>query len=674
MKDSELFGRVRDDYDLQTKIHAEATKSRFNDMTVTHTWPRFSAAHQKHPAWNPAKAGEYFRQYMKASASVSDIADETRKIANDLTGILRTFNSDSDLTPAVEMIRGLDEREMRAVVMQMEWNASNVEGSANQAGEAAYRGVRDFFNRIPRSLQRQQWNDLAPIKEGDEVSVNAVDAEAILKSAVDNKHGEAMARIIASSYEPSFIVSQHLPQYSAATRKLTAQEAQEAEALRQQKLNDLHTLDQLTEFAEQTLDPIKAENAFMEYFALPVIQSAPVSLVSLIPGAGLAVNTLYYEDVAYNRMRREGASHEEASRYALTVGVLQSAAETVKVGALLGKLPLTRSIVSRLIQPAHGMARRYATHLAVGVGGGTLTEQFQDQIIPALVQDVTKIGGDVSWLGREGVLMETVRTAPRAAAAVLLIGMGGSAVATAKDLQQRQHLFDSQDHLMASGLSEAQAVEVLGGVTFDDKINALQKVWPERQGNKESIQAAAQRVEAGMTRDATAMRHLEEHGVMPRVRKTDEGWEVQASGDSDASTFSDPADAEQLRSDAVDHYERKGLEKVRESFQRPAAAQTTTSANANPDATPSPTDVTHSTANNSLSDAVATDSASAPASSAHAATASTSSPARSEADADVTLKADLAHAVAMNAVTAPDVMTREMIAHGHASGQRRGGL
>jgi hypothetical protein len=521
--DAAFFSGMQGLYKMEDEMHAKVFEGAVAGQSAGAIWQGLSQANAGKPGWKQKERDYAKRVYLQAH-ELKTMADRLRPVANRVAGYLEGSQTNEDLSPALDEVRDLDDRQLAMVYMLMKGQGQKVDGGYDETvGEAGRRGLTDIYRTFAPYVDRRNLDALSQgLRAGAEIPEDAETPQEIVD-------GWSLLQKTRLSEAPDSMTGFQPEKTEFKTKKLTPEKEKEVTAYIDEKRKDLRLLTKLREFEETEMSPIEGQNFYTKYFAIPAAQSLGVMAVASVPYAGLVANALYYEDKEYNRLRDLGATHEQASRSALPVGIAQSAAERIQARFLIGKMPGTKAVLDRILGPGGNIGVRAAGNLVSNVAGETSVELFQDFIIPAAIQDITKAGGDVEWLGPEGTLQTAYRAAPETAAAVFLFGLFGTGMASLKDIQGGDRMVKDRNILLQSKFSESQADEILAIQDPQQALAKVQELWSKRNGTRESMVAAAKAAKTDAQTSQSAEQTLEQLGLIPIMgRDTQTGqWYVR---------------------------------------------------------------------------------------------------------------------------------------------------
>jgi GNAT superfamily N-acetyltransferase len=505
--DAAFFSGMQGLYKMEDEMQAKVLEGAVAGQSAGAIWQGLSQANAGKPGWKQKERDYAKRVYLQAH-ELKTMADRLRPVANRVAGRLEGSQGDLQLMPALEELRGLNDRELAMVYELMAPQGQAVEGAGEQMQETGRRAWTGFFTNIARGMVYRELDfEDSLIKEGAEVSINAKTPQEMIESA----------KVIRTTriQDAQDMAAGTTPEPITDTRQLSAEEAKQAKAFINSKRQDLQTLEKLRKFEEARMSPMGAKNPIMDWLVLPAAESQAVLITAAIPWLGIAGSTMYYEQEERSRLLGLGVGYQEASKNALATGIAQAAAERMQALLALGKMPGTKKALDMWLKPGGNMALRGTGYIAANVAGETGTELLQDFIIPAAVQDITQVGGDVTWLGPAGTVQTALDAAPRTAAGVFLFGLVGSGVATVNDIQGARDMVKDRNLLLQSKFSEAQADEIL---SIQDPRAAIQRardLWGKREGTPETMRKAAKAVEKTIQKGQLAEQELEQLGLLP---------------------------------------------------------------------------------------------------------------------------------------------------------------
>lgn len=523
--DGAFFTGMQSLYQMEDGMQGTVLQGVVAGQSAGAIWQNIKTANQGKTGWTTGKERDYAKRVYLQAQELSTIANQVRSVAESLATELETLNLDTDLTPQLQAMRKMDDRQLAMVTELMLSKAKPVEGAGNQLAQGYHRAGLDLINSLNRNANRKALDDAISIlgserdvKAGINVPANLTDPKQIVRYlSTTGVYDRPLPESMRGDAEAP-----------ATLRQLSSEEIAQAKVTASEMKEDLQTLAKLEKFANEKLNPATGSNWFTRYFAVPAAKSLPVTLTSLWGGAGLVANARYYEEQEYDRLRGLGVSDEKAKISALPVGVMQSAAEKIQAGFLLGKLPGAKKILDAWAKPGGNALLRGAGYLTSATAGETSVELLQDHIIPALVQDITQAGGDVKWLDKDGPLQTAYRAAPETAAGVFLFGLVGSGAALASDVAGAREMVKDRNLLLQTGYSVEQATEILAVQDPKAAISKARELWGTRAGTQETMRAAAKAAQQVTQKSQAAEQQLEQLGLLPVMGRNQNGeWYVR---------------------------------------------------------------------------------------------------------------------------------------------------
>jgi hypothetical protein len=507
--DAAFFSGMQGLYKMEDEMQAKVLEGTVAGQSAGAIWQGLSQANAGKPGWKQKERDYAKRVYLQAH-ELKTMADRLRPTAERLAVLLSTAHTPAEVSPELRAMRGMSDKELAMVYELVASQSKPAEGAAAELGQAYHDAGIDLFHQVNRNAHLKSLDDAMAILDTD--TKRGIRVPEGLKNT-----GEIVSYLATQgSYDRPLPESMGGDrQAGEGMRLLSSDEIAQVKTEAQEMRGDLATLGKFEKFADEKRNPTSDNGFFMRYFALPAARSLPITLSAAAGGLGLVAATRYYEQEETDRLVSLGVPYDKAKGNALAVGISQAIAERFQARFLLGKMPGTKKALDAWMKPGGNMALRGAGYLGANVAGETSIELLQDFIIPAAVQDITQVGGDVTWLGPDGVVQTALNAAPETAAGVFLFSLMGSGMATLSDIKGSEQMVKDRNLLLQTGYSEEQASEI---AAIQDPKAALARageLWNKRSGTKETMTKAANAVRQQVQQSRDSEQELEQLGLLP---------------------------------------------------------------------------------------------------------------------------------------------------------------
>jgi hypothetical protein len=542
ISEGEFFSQISANRKLQSTLGETVLQGALSGQSAGAIWQNITATHKGKAGWYPVDERDYAKRVYLQAHELKTMADRLRPTAERLAVLLSTAHAPEEVSPELRSMRGMSDKELAMVYELVASQSKPAEGAAAELGQAYHDAGIDLFHQVNRNAHLKSLDDAMAILDTD------------AKRGIRVPEGLKSASEIVSYLATQGTYDRPLPESMGGDGKagegmrlLSSEEIAQAKTEAQEMRGDLATLGRLEKFADEKRNPTSDNGFFMKYFALPAARSLPITLSAAAGGLGLVAATRYYEQEETDRLVSLGVPYDKAKGNALAVGISQAIAERFQARFLLGKMPGTKKALDAWMKPGGNMALRGAGYLGANVAGETSIELLQDFIIPAAVQDITQVGGDVTWLGPDGVVQTALNAAPETAAGVFLFSLMGSGMATLSDIKGSEQMVKDRNLLLQTGYSPEQASEI---AAIQDPKAALARageLWGKRSGTKETMTKAANAVRQQAQQSRASEQELEQLGLLPIIgRQQDGAWYVRGK-DGAAMPFGSHEEANAAR-------------------------------------------------------------------------------------------------------------------------------
>jgi hypothetical protein len=233
-------------------------------------------------------------------------------------------------------------------------------------------------------------------------------------------------------------------------------------------------LRRLVEAREGVVNPIK-KDTFLKKALYGATESLPYMAAVAIPGGIFGVAGAYANDAELNLLEK-GVPLDKARGLSAVIGPAQAALDRLQLG-LLKKMPGLNTVLQKWNTNAIGLA---AGRVAGVTGAETLIELGQDQLIPALVQDIASAwDAEVPGVKWADVGRDAWAQTPDTLLAMLPLALLGAGAAAARDIKGADALARSDAALKMLGFSPSQAAAIR--MAPDGQAAAvLKELWNQR--------------------------------------------------------------------------------------------------------------------------------------------------------------------------------------------------
>jgi DNA (cytosine-5)-methyltransferase 1 len=366
---------------------------------------------------------------------------------------------------------------------------------------------------------------------GADTRLTMVQAEHNLKTTSQIPAGEDLAEYLISkgsrdrvSYSDG-IVSQTFdgPQDMV---KVTDEMREEAQG----KISDILTAQeihkQIRDIADQNIDPSSSENIVIQGL-YSASRSVPYTLSAGLGPVGFFAVASSLADDSYHRIRREspGLSRQDATAISTAMGAPQAFMERFQFKILTGKIPAVNGFLNKVTLTKGSRGARFGARWMAGTGLEMVQENMQDlspfvlqSALSALKEDIpdtpwAKVKAD-TWAGQWDLFW-----------AVLPMALVGAGSASIRDIKGGEKMFSNWRYLKATGIPEAEAIEIAQMVKKGDIAEAeaaTNKAYKEsgkdQQTFGETVAEGIKEVNAERARLAESIKTGEDIGILPALR------------------------------------------------------------------------------------------------------------------------------------------------------------
>lgn len=420
----------------------------------------------RHPA-HETVAREVYDRTAATVAKVKPIAEE----AFNRLAALRGVNDTGEKPIPFELFRGLSEDERGAAFRLISEKSKQQKGDkkwVQALGEGVGRGFENLL--VGLALNPLTMNEVfaKKFKAGDEVfGVNVEDylGGGTEQKSQNIKKAEGLAELASSA-----IFSEK--------RKLTEAEAEDWNEQLKNIREDLRTFEVLRKISTGEVDPTQNVGGFVfQKMVMPVADStALIAGMATNPVATMAAATGQYSNENFQRLTEQGMDDAEALKIANVSGVAQAALDKLGFEFLRG-VPAVNNALKK-VALGGGAATRFALNAGTTLAAETAIELTQDQIIPALMQDLysSNPAFDVNW---SDVWRDAAKAAPETALGMVLLSAAGGAFQTFSDSQHTRMLSQSKAAMTLAGYTDAQ-IELIQQQPIAERGRLLAQFAPEK--------------------------------------------------------------------------------------------------------------------------------------------------------------------------------------------------
>jgi hypothetical protein len=451
----QFFKMVQSDYALADKQNAASLSAAISDRSTPSAWEEFKAANKSDATWNPARERDRAKQFYLTSHDLRVKSQAVRPVADQVEATLSASDSAERIRQIVPLFSSLSDFEAGLVLATLEHRAAGAKdkGIAQQTAETGYRTVRDIWR------EALQFADETAL----DLARGRAERDNDIPESIIEKGPEAIAdHLLRLKFRAQENIFGDLGRNEEGPRRsLSDTERQGVYAVLDKRVSENKEILRLQGIHDQIMDPVKADNWFTREYYYPAVSSGAAMLNALLPGGvGLISSFAHYSKREKDRMISLGVSPNVAHKQALGVGAVQAALDKLGGDILIGKFPITRSLMLTPAPSIGGQAARLGVNWAFNATAETGIEILQDKIVPALIQDISGQGGDVAWLGSAGVWQKAWEAVPEAAAPMLLLGLIGATSSGVSDFAQARTLLQNE-HLLAAYIdNQAQVAEI----------------------------------------------------------------------------------------------------------------------------------------------------------------------------------------------------------------------
>lgn len=538
--ETDFFNRIKAETELSMQASQHAVASALQQLPAEHAFNTWRLENEKTSGFDATRADEYRKNYRRSFDAVMTDVARLSPVANNVFSILSSATSEADLRAAIPLVEKLDDKDAGIVMAMLDIKGKSFtpedKGTWLKSGEAIHRSIRDAWKGAASGFDLI---DLSHARSRIERGTALVTPEATWSGT-----GDAIV---------NHLVGDSAPAQSMPMRPLTPEEKTLALEAIDKRIKDGRQLRRLQTIADTIVDPVKSKNWFAEKFYYSALPSAGIMMNALIPGGfGLIANAAGYTTAEHDRLLDAGAPPDKALDSARLVGSLQAAGDALEASMLVGRVPLLKRVLKNPVRTVPGELGAFLAGSTINTAAETVIELWQDHVAPALVQEITKVGGDVEWLGKNGVIQKAIAAAPETAGAMVLLGMIGSGAAVHSDVKNARQLLQSTPLLQGYGLTDAQASEVRIQALKGDMSAASalfrQYAAPAIKGGAtlDTAHAAASAAMAATEarRHKVALGELDSYSVnAPEIEMTETGWKIRFPDKTESAEFKSYEDA-----------------------------------------------------------------------------------------------------------------------------------
>lgn len=483
-------------YNAGSAFHAE------DPVTAYSKWSRAAG-----PAFRVGNAGAYWSDWMVHYTQGRQDAEAAKAAAEGAFPILSQADSGGvdkavqffrDLTPAQKALA------MKGISELSGKNPGSAEGkgTGSQAVLAFGRMLSSISSGVDRSFARDRLMSLK-FEAGQQVPEG--DNAAVISHFVTE--GDPVKPLVGSG-------------------NLTAERAAALNEAVQGKLKDLALAQELSKIADGVVNPLNRQT-WGQKMAIGTAESLAAMGVIATP-VGFAAMTSSYRADATDDLVEKGVPLEKANTLGWVIGPVQAALDRFQLG-FLKKAPGFGNLFQKWSTNAVGNFVMRGTATA---GAETLIELTQDQLVPALVQDIAAAWDsqvpDVKWseVGREAWAQT-----PDTLLAVLPLALIGAGVATRRDVKNVREVVGNPLALEAAGFKPEQIKTILATKTDREAAQMVRSLWNQRDVQTVATPAAAPveqppsaipAQEAPISDMSVSLGDGDMEGA--RIRRGDDGW------------------------------------------------------------------------------------------------------------------------------------------------------
>ncbi len=545
--ETDFFNRVRENFQLEEKAAAAAQRSALSTTDSVTSRAKFLDENKDDPVFQGSKdriLKFYDDNFDASSADLGEYRPLIQTAAQMLTdhmGVTDGDMGDFEDEDFVRMIMEVDEDKRMSVLAAI--------------GEAAGEGEdKNIFQAMSERFGRS----IGLMLDDVDFARRLQDIERAEKLAMAN-----LVQVEEFPPELGFEVAPFIRERYITEEQLDAKVpmpgTEEFDALSPMVQTTLNRLREEKKFIRlafdvnnlktQVIDPAKGNN-FVSRGLLGISSSLPDMLMMATP-AGRVVNYKTFQSRSAMDMLRDNPemSATTANRLGVISGIGQHLLNYIPFKVIQGKTPFLGEFLKRNTITKKGMAGNVAARIAAG----TLLEtgqEFGQEMTPWLVQSLaaalSKDVPGVNWEEKLSVftseenLEELIPT-------IILMNLIGAGVGSWRDYALNRGLMFSTDVMVASGLTEAEALEV-DALQKEGKLDEaqaiLRKGLKREEGKKtktpETRLADALKLQKKeIDKRKEAIEEGEELGFIPSTTKTQNGWALNFEDGSrlDFETF-----------------------------------------------------------------------------------------------------------------------------------------
>lgn len=454
-----------------------------------------ASAGSKIPEYESAKGKDLYALYDAAHSKAAAGYKELRGKANAIYDLLKTeMNSGApfaDTSAAEEMIQKLspDQREMIGQFIAKrakheERGEKKIDGKwvkgleveeksgAQKSGETVGR----VFSRLAEAMPSSEVNTqlkLVKFQAGDEI-----------KAGSENNPAALITQSMRSARELQTVGAYGGGAYVNFDDKvkLTAAQAEAANAEVEKEQRTLRVRAQLLNWATGTVDPVKGEDLAAR-IGLGTL-NAVASIASYAMPGGALMNTVAYIENERTRLENLGVDKDTAALQSVVVGGVQSVIEKFQVQGFTRLVGL-RGALGKLTTPSASMLGAIGKRTLATAPGFMATQVGQEVLqdsTPKIVQGLlAAAGADEPNVGLEELGREAWATTTETFLSMLPLALIGAGAVGHSDFKQARQIVNDPAGLKALGFSEEQIAKITDEkLSGPGAVRALQEEWASR--------------------------------------------------------------------------------------------------------------------------------------------------------------------------------------------------
>lgn len=420
---------------------------------------KWQEAAKNSPSYRPQNAERYYFQFMQQFSDGQAEARVARDAAQQALPVLLNAEGrgDVNISEAVPFFRGLSANQKALAVKyisdaaEMRGSLSAGDGMGEQSMTAIGRGILNTLGSIDRGFAR------------DRLSSLKFEAGQSVPDGADNE-------VISS-----FMTSGNPGKPLVGDGNLTAERAAALNAQVKRRLDDLQLESELIQLAQGKINPLSRQT-WQQKMVIGASESIGAMGIIATP-VGLPAMINAYRTDAEEKLVSSGIPLEKARGMSMVIGAAQGALDRVSLG-LLKKMPGLNNLLSKW--STNGVLKAIGRTAGV-VAGETAIELTQDQVVPALVQDVANMWDssipDVSW---SKVGKEAWAQTPDTLLAILPLALLGAGGATLRDMVDANRTVNDPVALEALGFSPSHIAAISLAADIGDGVKVFKELWKER--------------------------------------------------------------------------------------------------------------------------------------------------------------------------------------------------